>query len=178
MYQKRSFLIHVQQHRPLPVAAMRGTSTHYGLRPATLRSKGQGTQGSRLTRRKEGRPRGRAKLARCDCLKVVHPERDWETGGCRPSATQAGAPDEYSPLAPALPTCGDERAHWSPASVRHRQDADRAGSNGISLRCQYPISTGFSHLSSIFCSVFWPLSRTSSMPRASLFLGEIVVLQE
>ena len=34
------------------------------------------------------------------------------------------------PLAPALPTFGDERAHWSP---RHRQDADRAGSNSISL---------------------------------------------
>src|SRR5512132_172569 len=37
------------------------------------------------------------------------------------------------PLAPALPTFGDERGHWSPSSARHRQDADRAGSNGISL---------------------------------------------
>jgi hypothetical protein len=37
------------------------------------------------------------------------------------------------PLAPALPTFGDERAIGAPSSARHRQDADRAGSNGISL---------------------------------------------
>ena len=39
-------------------------------------------------------------------------------------------------LAPALPTFGDERAIGAPFSARHRQDADRARSNGISLPLQ------------------------------------------
>jgi len=52
-------------------------------------------------------------------IKVVHPRRAWEAGGCRPSATRAGAPDEhpqnarttpYSRLRIALRVDGGEKA--------------------------------------------------------------------